>query len=77
MTDDEKETVADFLDFAADRHEEEEHEDESCPISDGVRRVSARLRSDMTSAGPAQVATTAYRSGWDGIFGKKQEVGQA
>jgi hypothetical protein len=27
--------------------------------------------------GPAKVTTDAYRSGWDGIFGRKQEVGQA
>ncbi len=31
-----------------------------------------------TSSGPAQVATTAYRSGWDIAFGgKKAPVGQA
>ena len=27
--------------------------------------------------GPAMVNSDAYRSGWDGIFGKKPAVGQA
>lgn len=29
------------------------------------------------ASGPAQVATPAYRAGWDAIFGKKPAVGQA
>ena len=29
------------------------------------------------SSGPAMVASDAYRSGWDNIFGKKQVVGQS
>ena len=28
-------------------------------------------------SGPAQVATPAYRAGWEGVFGKKPVVGQA
>lgn len=28
-------------------------------------------------AGPSKVSTPAYRDGWDRIFGKEQEVGQA
>jgi hypothetical protein len=31
----------------------------------------------FTSAGPSQVATNAYREGWDRLFGKRREVGQA
>jgi len=31
----------------------------------------------FTSGGPAQVATHAYRAGWDRLFGKAREVGQA
>lgn len=34
--------------------------------------VGANARS-----GPAKVSTDEYRSGWDHIFGDKQEVGQA
>jgi len=30
-----------------------------------------------TTPGPAKVTSPAFRSGWDRIFGKKQEVGQA
>ena len=30
-----------------------------------------------TTTGPAQVATPAYRAGYDRIFGKKQKVGIA
>jgi hypothetical protein len=30
-----------------------------------------------TSAGPAQVATPAYRENWDSIFGKKPTIGKA
>ena len=30
-----------------------------------------------THKGPPKVTTQAYRNGWDGIFGKKQPVGQA
>jgi hypothetical protein len=35
------------------------------PVSEGDRK------------GPAKVASDAFRSGWDNIFGKRQPVGQA
>jgi hypothetical protein len=41
--------------------------------SDGVLRVVE----GFTASGPAQVATPAYRGGWERIFGGKHVVGEA
>ncbi len=46
------------------------HIDPSC--DDGWHNVTFHHRN-----GPAQVATPAYRDGYDRIFGKKQTVGEA
>jgi len=48
------------------------------PQGDGVYEVLGEVASMVRdSRGPAKVATEAYRSGWDGIFGKRQPVGEA
>jgi hypothetical protein len=59
-----------------------EHDD-PCPLAHAgktLREVARELRVEMALAagsGPAQVATDAYRQGWDNIFGGKRSVGQA
>lgn len=45
------------------------------PISGCCFEVKSEIR--YTSAGPAQVANDAYRTGWDRLFGKPRTVGQA
>lgn len=40
----------------------------------GLRVQNARARS---SSGPAMVASRAYRSGWDTLFGTKTKAGEA
>lgn len=45
------------------------------PLGGDCFEVAKETR--LTGSGPAQVATGAYRSGWDRIFGTKAEVGQA
>ena len=42
---------------------------------DGWRKLTTRYKA--AGDGPAQVATPAYRDGYDRIFGKKQKVGLA
>lgn len=52
--------------------------DVSPPDDDGWQDVESLYKSDRaTSDGPAQVATPAYRAGYDRIFGKKPSVGLA
>lgn len=71
------ERLAETVDEAADHHE-----DHDCGVTPLLRDVGAALRQvggEMRKAageGPAQVASHAYRKGWEGIFGKKQPVGQ-
>lgn len=45
------------------------------PARDGWRPVTSVYKA--AGDGPAQVATPSYREGYDRIFGKKQQVGQA
>lgn len=42
-------------------------------IRPGVRRVEQRIV--YTAKGPARVASDAYRSGWDGVFGRSETGG--
>jgi hypothetical protein len=41
------------------------------------RRIRAIRRELGAGDGPAQVASDAYRTGWEGIFGKRPPIGQA
>jgi len=64
----------DVADDIADRHRH------GCPIGEVASAVSAgcrEARDHLTGKGPAQVATDNYRKNWDGIFGAKQQWGQA
>lgn len=79
-----KDDVADrYLALAEDVGEKlaGEHAD-PCPLSHvgkTIRNAARELRVEhalAAGAGPAQVATDAYRQGWDNIFGKRV-VGQA
>lgn len=48
------------------------------PRTDGLYDVRDEFRlATSESCGPAMVNSSAYRSGWDTIFGKKTDVGQA
>ena len=47
---------------------------EDCPVGQAIRAAKAAC---AAGSGPAQVATPAYRTHWDSIFGARQEVGQA
>jgi hypothetical protein len=49
------------------------------PQGDGVYEVLDEVAPvvALDHSGPAQVASDAYRDGWDGIFGKRQPVGEA
>ena len=55
----------------------------TCPVTEAFREITDEMvgrageEADATNSGPAKFATNAYRQGWDNIFGKKQEVGQA
>ncbi len=51
--------------------------DTSGESEDGWRDASTIYTVRATSDGPAQVATPAYREGYDRIFGKKPTVGLA
>jgi len=42
-----------------------------------VSESVSRIVSETPSKGPSKVSTEAYRTGWENIFGSKQEVGQA
>lgn len=46
------------------------------PVCEGCSEALTRKQGE-NSTGPAKVTSEAYRQGWDSIFGKKQEVGQA
>ncbi len=49
-----------------------------CPVGKLARDVVRAVRRELAGGdGPAQVASDAYRDGWDTLFGKKQVVGQA
>lgn len=62
---------------------EHTHDGRTCDFGEFAREyggVARRMRVSLammsaTSHGPAQVATPAYRSNWETIFGTKQEVG--
>lgn len=58
-----------------------EDHDHDCPTGDIARTVGAACRGARellaAGSGPAQVATNAYRSGWDNVFGNRQPRGQA
>lgn len=45
------------------------------PLGGCCYEVTSEIR--LNSSGPAQVASSAYRTGWDRLFGKPREVGQA
>lgn len=61
--------------IAADRIADEHKP--TCGIAQIMRAISSAVRQAAgASKGPAQVATTAYRTNWDTLFGK-QPVGQA
>lgn len=47
------------------------------PIYDVEDVASAAVQEARGTAGPAKVATRAYRDGWDRIFGGPETVGQA
>jgi hypothetical protein len=70
-----KEAVAKLIDEAAEQHSK------TCPVGGVLRGLAARVREEQS--GPAQVATPAYRDGWDAtfngktIFGKKIQPGAA
>ena len=64
-------------DVANDLADQHRH---GCPIGEIATEVSAtcrEARNHLTGKGPAQVATDNYRKNWDGIFGTKQQWGQA
>lgn len=66
------EVVAEIGDRVAERH------GDTCPVGVAAREFSASARRELAAGdGPAQVATEAYRKHWEGIFGKRPEVGQA
>lgn len=68
------EAVADAVDRAADEHSDHPRPCDSTAI---LRQLSGSIRASATGSGPPQVATAAYRAGWDTLFGGKQPVGQA
>lgn len=71
---DDLDKFADDVDSEADAHEA----DHTCEAPELLRMISGAVRAHATtSRGPAQVASKAYRSGWDGIFGKNQPIGRA
>jgi hypothetical protein len=75
MNDDQKKAL-EAAAHAADRIADEHHP--KCGTSVLMRAVSSATRNAIgESRGPAQVATLAYRSNWDALFGKRQPVGQA
>lgn len=43
-------------------------------IAPGVRTVRSYV--PFTARGPAQVASDAYRSGWEGVFGRRSRAGR-
>jgi hypothetical protein len=49
----------------------------SCDYHKLGKDMAAMCRAAATSTGPAQVATSAYRSNYETIFGKRVEAGQA
>lgn len=65
------EGVAEIADKIADSHGTD------CPLNGSFRRVAHAARECATESGPAQVATPAYRSNWETIFGKHVDAGQA
>lgn len=54
-----------------------------CPVTKAFREVAEEMigkageEANSENAGPAKYNSKAYRQGWDNIFGKKTEVGQA
>jgi len=42
-----------------------------------ISKNISKIVSETPSKGPSKVSTKAYRTGWENIFGSKQEVGQA
>lgn len=66
------EEAASAADKIADEHRP------TCGTAQLMRAISNAARQAAgASKGPAQVATPAYRTNWDTLFGKKQPVGQA
>lgn len=58
----------------------------NCPVAKALRHAAANVRASAQGApwqgsygqsGPAQVATPAYRSNYETIFGKKMQAGLA
>ena len=47
------------------------------PPGCGHKRPDHEDEDDSEGSGPSQVATEAYRKGYDTIFGKKKDVGNA
>lgn len=52
-----------------------------CATGEVARSMNQSVRRQLSALaagdGPAQVASHAYRQGWETIFGKKQTVGEA
>lgn len=55
-----------FIETDTDLYAVIEHHHPECPHSEEYKKGAS-----------SGVVSDAYRSGWDNIFGKKQEVGQA
>jgi len=49
--------------------------DDGCVIGDAFKKIASAVREEAN--GPAQVATPAYRNGWENVFGQKMPIGQA
>jgi hypothetical protein len=65
-------------------HRVAEQHDHGCPIGsvarevrNGCHEVIETLQEFAGGKGPPQVSNNAYRRGWETIFGKAKEVGQA
>lgn len=43
-------------------------------VADVEEEIDLSSATPMTSTGPAKVATTSYRKGWDGIWGKRKRT---
>jgi hypothetical protein len=67
-----------ILEEVARRAEAEaEKHDEGCYMRDAFKAIGANARAMAAGDGPAQVATPAYRSNYETIFGGRVEAGQA
>jgi hypothetical protein len=79
MGDDEKRKQLEAAAQLADAVGAEHHGHSGCATTAVMGQISRSIRQSLsTSAGPAQVATAAYRQNWDVLFGGKQQpVGQA